>query len=349
MNKNIGYIPSLDGLRAVSILIVFASHAGLEKFVPGSLGVTIFFFLSGYLITTLLRQEFNRKGTISLRNFYLRRIFRIWPSFYFILFFGIILTFFHLIPGSLSWTGVLSQICHVANYNVVAFKGDVSLGTGVYWSLAIEEHFYLLFPLVFTICVKRKLSTKAQTIFFCLICLIILLWRCYLVYHLQAPYSRTFFASDTRFDSILFGCILAISANPILDRIGISDRWIKWVLFPGSLMLLVGATFVRDNAFRDSFRYSIQGISLIPIFIAAIKFSDWGIFRFLNFRWVRFLGVLSYSMYLTHHTIILTLKKTVALSLIWQGVIAFVLSVILAILMHYVIEMPFSRLRKKFG
>src|SRR5205807_5364979 len=72
-------IPSLDGLRAASVMLVFAAHAGLKDRVPGNFGVTVFFFLSGYLITTLLRIEHDRTGRISLRDFYLRRVLRIFP------------------------------------------------------------------------------------------------------------------------------------------------------------------------------------------------------------------------------------------------------------------------------
>ena len=81
------HIPSLDGLRAVAICIVFLSHAGLSKIIPGGLGVTIFFFLSGYLITTLLRLEHIKTGKIDLKKFYIRRMLRIWPNFYLVLFF----------------------------------------------------------------------------------------------------------------------------------------------------------------------------------------------------------------------------------------------------------------------
>ena len=76
MSKSTRHIPSLDGLRAVSFLLVFAAHAGLEHFVPGGFGVTIFFFLSGFLITTLLRAEFEKNGVISIRHFWLRRTLR---------------------------------------------------------------------------------------------------------------------------------------------------------------------------------------------------------------------------------------------------------------------------------
>ena len=76
------YIPSLDGIRAIAFLIVFISHAGLGKIVPGGFGVTIFFFLSGYLITTQLRREHERSHKIDFKKFYMRRILRIWPPFY---------------------------------------------------------------------------------------------------------------------------------------------------------------------------------------------------------------------------------------------------------------------------
>src|SRR5438105_2995303 len=78
-------IPSLDGIRAVSFLIVFLAHAGLERYVPGYFGLTVFFFLSGFLITTLLRREYDRTGSVSLSHFYLRRILRIFPPFYLVL------------------------------------------------------------------------------------------------------------------------------------------------------------------------------------------------------------------------------------------------------------------------
>src|SRR5215813_9403267 len=79
------YIPSLDGIRACSVMVVFAAHAGLRGLIPGGFGVTVFFFLSGYLITTLLRMEHEQSGQIRLRNFYLRRVYRIIPPMYIVL------------------------------------------------------------------------------------------------------------------------------------------------------------------------------------------------------------------------------------------------------------------------
>ena len=141
MSKGAFHIPSLDGLRAVSFGIVFVAHAGLEHFVPGGFGVTVFFFLSGFLITTLMRTEFEKSGTLSLKAFYLRRVLRILPPFYFVLSVATALTGLAILGGTLDRQAVAAQFLHYANYWIVAhgYSGQ-ALGTGVYWSLAVEEH-----------------------------------------------------------------------------------------------------------------------------------------------------------------------------------------------------------------
>ena len=110
------HIPSLDGLRAVAVLLVFLSHAGLGNVVPGGFGVTIFFFLSGYLIATLLRREFQQDGAINLRHFYLRRMLRIWPAFYLVLVLADALSLIHVVPGNTRLLPTLAQFFHCANY-----------------------------------------------------------------------------------------------------------------------------------------------------------------------------------------------------------------------------------------
>ena len=139
-------IPSLDGLRAMSFFIVFVAHAGLGAYVPGGLGVTIFFFLSGFLITTLMRIEYERHGTVNLKRFWLRRILRIWPAFYLVLLAAITAALVFQ-PDTLSMPAARAQLLHLSNYWSIyhGFVGQAD-GTGVYWSLAVEEHFYVLLP-----------------------------------------------------------------------------------------------------------------------------------------------------------------------------------------------------------
>ena len=176
-------IPSLDGLRAVSIAIVFAAHVGLENRIPGGFGVTIFFVLSGFLITTLLRLENSRTGAVSFRGFYIRRAFRIWPLFYAVLGLAVVASWLGLGTGEVSGTAVTAQAGHITNYWGIFRSGvEYVQGTGLYWSLAVEEHFYLLFPLVFLLLNRAGVSYRTQAIGFVAAWRAVLLWRCFLVY-----------------------------------------------------------------------------------------------------------------------------------------------------------------------
>jgi len=160
----VGYIPSLDGIRALSFSIVFAAHAGLERWVPGFFGLSVFFFLSGYLITTLLRVEWERSGTLDLRQFYLRRALRILPPFYVVLAGASALTLLGALGGALQPRAVLMQALHLSNYEIVRsgwWQGRAP-GTWVLWSLAVEEHFYLVFPLLYLVLRRHFPSGRHQ-------------------------------------------------------------------------------------------------------------------------------------------------------------------------------------------
>jgi peptidoglycan/LPS O-acetylase OafA/YrhL len=158
------YIPGLDGMRAIAFAVVFVGHSGLKK-IPGGFGVTIFFFLSGYLITTLLRIESDRTGTISISQFYLRRTVRIFPPMYVTLAVWALLAAAGVFVGTVYWQSILVAFFYLTNYiNFIAPHG-ISGGLGILWSLAVEEHFYLLFPWLFLLFLRRRWSrTKFSTV-----------------------------------------------------------------------------------------------------------------------------------------------------------------------------------------
>jgi peptidoglycan/LPS O-acetylase OafA/YrhL len=278
------HAPSLDGIRAASFLLVFAAHAGLERIVPGGFGVTVFFFLSGYLITTLLRIEHDRRGTISLRQFYLRRALRILPPFYVVLGGAVLATLVGLLPGVVTARAVTAQLLHCSNYWVVGhgYEGQPS-GTGVYWSLAVEEHFYLLFPAFLLLLFRFVRQRSGQAIALFAACALVLAWRCVLVFWMHAATDRTYVATDTRVDSILFGCALAAWHNPMLDAPGrVPELVWKWVLLPVATLVLLFTFLRRDAPFRETFRYSLQGLALVPFFVVAMRWPAWGPFVVLN-------------------------------------------------------------------
>jgi peptidoglycan/LPS O-acetylase OafA/YrhL len=279
----------------------------------------------------------------------MRRVLRIWPAFYLVLFVGAALTQFHVLRGDILWTGFLSQCLHVANYYSIYYGEGITMGSGVYWSLAVEEHFYLIFPLLYLALLRMNLCAKNQMLVLVALCAAILMWRCFLVFGLEAVSHRTYYASDTRFDSLLFGCALAVYGNPALDSKTISDGTVKYVLLPAGIILLLASFFIRNAEFRETIRYTLQGVGLAPVFIAAIRFPDWGAFRILNWKWVRFVGVLSYSLYLVHYTVIQ------GIGLYWPNLNSLRLatvSLFVAFILSYAIyagvEVPFGKLRKKF-
>lgn len=352
LQKSAFHIPSLDGLRAVSFGIVFVAHAGLEHVVPGGFGVTVFFFLSGFLITTLMRTEFEKSGTVSLKQFYLRRVLRILPPFYFVLTAATVLTAVGFLAGTLDRQAVAAQFLHYANYWIVShgYSGQ-ALGTGVYWSLAVEEHFYFLFPWLYLLLRRLRASHRRQAMVLWTLCAALLIWRCVIVFGFQAATDRTYLASETRFDSILFGAALAVWNNPVLDGAPKGRPWLwKLVLFPLSIAVLLLGFLWRDDQFRETLRYTLQGLALGPIFIVAIRWPEFLPFRLLNTKVVSFVGVLSYSLYLTHHVIIFGVNHHLPQV---PGLIRAGLSLGLALAISYgiylAIEKPCAQLRKRLN
>ena len=347
----IQHIPSLDGLRAVSFLLVFFAHAGLERWVPGGLGVTIFFFLSGFLITTLMRAEFASKATINFRNFWLRRMLRIFPPFYLILAVTTLAALIFDPPGTLSAAGLMALALHYTNYWTIAHGyAGIPAGTGVYWSLAVEEHFYLLFPWFFFGMQKLKLSARDQASMIWILCALLLLWRVILTVGFHVAEDRTYMASDTRIDSILFGCALAVWKNPVMDDVVMRERLWKYAYVPFAVLLFGLCLVVRDAIFRETLRYTLQGVGCSILFTAAIRFHGWTVFRLLNSRVLIFVGLLSYSLYLLHFGVIVAVQRNFAGTPPWlQGVLALTISIALSWIIHVLIERPCATLRKKLS
>jgi len=353
------HIPSLDGIRAASFAIVFLSHAAGSKWIPGYFGLATFFFLSGYLITTLLRMEFDRAGTINFRDFYLRRVLRIFPPLYLILGLDCLFTLTHFLGNTLWPQAVLAQAFHLTNYWIVAHSHNsdagwwfgMAPGSWIFWSLAVEEHFYLAFPLLYLLMRRRDLSPKQQVWVLLSLCAAILAWRCILVYGFHVTKERTYVASDTRVDSILFGCMLAVYGNPFIDICPFSEARLKNIWVPGSIAVLL-ASFTLGRVwpgFDQTFRYTLQGLALIPLFIAAIRLPWWGVFHWLNLPAVQFIGLLSYSLYLMHTTVLYAVEYHTQWGKPLVGVVSLALCLVLAALIYHFIEKPCARLRKRLS
>lgn len=342
-------IPSLDGWRAIAIAIVFLSHAGLGSVIPGGLGVTIFFFLSGYLITTLLCAEFVRHSTVSIANFYARRAFRLLPPLFVTLSITYTLTYVGLLKGGYSVQGFLAQLLYFANYYALFWDtyNTTPAGTGIFWSLAVEEHFYFVFPIVFIVLFSRK-SSERLVFSLLAICVLVLVWRFYLVIGANVLEDRTYYSTDTRIDSIVYGCLLALICNPMQANISSSQsKLMAFVIFFGAIILIILSVVYRNPVFRETARYSVQGLALAPIFFYSIRYCNYFLFKPLNWPWVRQIGIYSYSIYLIHF-ILLENLHTVSLPQWVSVIIAMVFSLIYAIAIDRFVDRKLRQLKSRF-
>jgi peptidoglycan/LPS O-acetylase OafA/YrhL len=343
------HIASLDGIRAVAALTVFAAHTHLENFFPGGFGVTVFFFLSGYLITTLLRRELEETGDLSLKHFYLRRVYRIFPPLYLVLGILIVLGLTGVLRDDMTFTGVLAQFAHLTNYYLVAYGADtapVIPNTVPFWSLAVEEHFYLLFPVALLFLFKRFSLPKIALVL-AGVCATVLAWRCVLVFGLDVSGYYVYNATDTRIDSLLFGCILGLWCNPAADKptTQLSER--GW-LFLGALglALLLASFLFRGEAFRDTLRYTLQGLGLFPLFYCAIRFHRLPVFAWLDSRPMRALGLISYTFYLSHEAALELARQAFGDGAL-RAAAGFALAVGFSATCYLLVERRFARLRRR--
>jgi peptidoglycan/LPS O-acetylase OafA/YrhL len=212
----------------------------------------------------------------------------------------------------------------------------------------IEEHFYLLFPLVYLL-VSKRISQRAQALIFAATCSVVMVWRFVLVYALHTATAHnawTYSATDSRFDSILWGCILAISSNPWFEK----DRETSFLNQSKGIWAIVGffvllATLVwRNPNFRETARYTMQGIALYPIFFYCGAAKTGIVKRMLEFKPLMTVGHLSYSMYLIHLLILQTLLSHFVISRFENICLALALTTTYALIMRSLVENPLHKL-----
>jgi peptidoglycan/LPS O-acetylase OafA/YrhL len=344
-------IPSLDGLRGVAILMVLIGHVAHSlpsQFAPllrfagnGKLGVKIFFVLSGFLIYSLSIREVEKTGVFNWRQFYLRRVLRIFPCFY--LYLAVVLYMVAVGMISLSWQMIVSAATFSLNYRPI---WDHSVGThdydaiGHYWTLALEEQFYLTWPLLMVLFMKRKLLHLL--VFVMILAPFIRVVSYFLMPAFRGEIGMMF---HTGFDSIAAGVLLGELLKrelfrKYLERLA-SGRWV--VL--GVVFFLVFISPILSDNFRGGydiiFGASLDLIALSILITAAVSFSGSSLFRLLNWRPLVYVGVLSYSLYVWNNLFLLGGGR-------WYNVFPynFAALAVMALLSHYLVEKPFLRLKR---
>lgn len=332
-----GYRPEIDGLRAVAVTIVVFFHAGFELFSGGFVGVDVFFVISGFLITRIITSEL-QAGTFTLRNFWERRARRILPALLLVITFCIPVAWLLLAPSDMRdfGTSVVAAVTFSANFffwrNSGYFEPAAELQPLLHtWSLAVEEQFYLLFPL-FMLLMWRRFKTSIPVFLAIVFALSFALSQIASSGH----QGFNFYLLPTRGWELLIGAFIALQ----IDRVRLGERLSSLATYLG-MGLIFTAVFLLDASVPFPGVYA-----LLPTLGAALVIVGGGgkrnsVTKLLQSPPVVYVGLISYSLYLWHHPILAFLRyhnPEVESLEILGGLI---LSFLLASFTYALVEKPF--------
>jgi peptidoglycan/LPS O-acetylase OafA/YrhL len=338
-----GRIPGLDGLRALSIALVTASHLGgcvgsplpraYAARLDGGLGVDVFFVVSGFLITHLLLLERRKHGRVSLRGFYLRRAIRIFPAFYAWLAAVAILGACGLIDyAPRSWWAAATYV-----YSLLPRTDPRAVGQA--WSLAVEEHFYLIWPALLGVLGPRRGAAALGAYCVAAIPLRLALWP----YH---PAPDAAFFTPTRLDTIAAGCLLGLlfhgpAAGPVVRRLrGRGDAAVAAGL---GLLVFSHLILARSGKYQIGPMPTVDAAAIALVVAGVVGDPRGRLLRLLEARPLVAVGVLSYSLYLGQTFSNATNLSRWPLGWWWN----LPLTVAYAVASHRLVERPFLRLRRR--
>ena len=341
------YLPPLDGLRGLAVLLVLGIHAQCAAFGGGFLGVDIFFVLSGYLITSLLLHEHAETGRIDFGAFYVRRALRLLPALVLTLVLAVLMEWHR---GHLTRYEIVRNVAAALFYvgNWVRALTDISLSKLDHtWSLSIEEQFYLVWPGVFWWLMRWGKPSRVIKLLSAGI-LSIALYRAWLYW--PDHFARVYFGFDTRVDAMLSGCLLACLLY--WQRLPEAARWsalTRWLWLP---LLLAFAWLVGSSDYGQA-RYPLGLFTVVALgtalVIAEITLRPTGwLARSLCFTPLRYVGKLSYGLYLYHFVIFSTTPPPIPQPIPARQLADFVATFALAAVSYHFIEQPCLRLKTRW-
>jgi peptidoglycan/LPS O-acetylase OafA/YrhL len=365
-HRRLAYLPALDGVRAFAVVAVMLFHGGISIGTGGFMGVDTFFVLSGFLITSLLVSEWRESMTIKLSAFWARRARRLLPALLLML---VLVAIFVAAMGQGSYPAVrldaLSTLLYVSNWHFLLVHSNYFNEVGRSpllhtWSLAVEEQFYLIWPLV--VLGLLKITKSLRTLFgLCVVAAAGSAIEMVLLYN-PGDNSRVYYGTDTRSQCLFIGCALAVGLVLLTQRSHASGRLKAGELWaPASstgravcvVAGLIGAgvsLWLWDSSSGlSSFPFQggilIIGLATAGVILAAVGAPNSPIPRVLSLRPVRYVGKISYGLYLWHLPLFIWLDAgRVHIHNTW-GLFALraVVSVFVAVLSFHVIEQPIRR------
>jgi peptidoglycan/LPS O-acetylase OafA/YrhL len=340
------YLPTLDGWRAVAVIGVILFHGRSGFFAEGSLlyracahgilGVDVFFAISGFLICGLLLREYEADGDISLRRFYIRRCFRILPPYYAALAVFSVVSLLGIIP--LNHADLPSCLLFYRNYMPLGTGEPGGFYTAHFWTLAMEEHFYLLWPMLLLV-VKPHRAGKAAF----LLAMLVFCWRV-VEGHFQLladwlPQANLLTRTDTRMDGLLWGCLAAIyfpRIQRLVGRVRFSQLW----LVPLALLVVTQIMHVPALTLWRAILFPVLLVSTVT------QPASW-LGRALEWQPIRWIGTLAFSLYLWQELFLPEIASVMAPGAFRElqrppwNLLALLVA---AALSRYLIEIPMNRM-----
>ncbi|AWI59009.1 acyltransferase family protein [Sinorhizobium fredii] len=328
------YNPALDGLRAIAVMAVVAFHCRLPFTGGGSIGVDLFFVLSGYLITSILRSEVMETGTVSLSRFYWRRALRLWPPLLLMLA-AYAAVAPALFPARDAIIDTTLAATYLTDYAMAFWHEPLMLGHT--WSLSVEEHFYLIWPLV--ILATRALSQRALARFLIVAFVAATAWRIAdaLIWE---DWYRTYYRFDTRMSGLMLGGLIAVVPwRPNPRSAAMIGRLATYVLIVGFL------TFPFRSPAFIAWGGIVVDLAAGGLILSVISTEATKLHRFLTLRPLVYLGVISYSVYLWHYPLSRLLRYELPSGLTFLVVAGF--AIVVAALSYEFIEKPLKTVRRR--
>jgi peptidoglycan/LPS O-acetylase OafA/YrhL len=339
------HLPALDGLRMLAVVTVIVGHVGYP--VPADLGVNVFFVLSGFLITWLLLKERARTGRISFKTFYLRRAFRLLPAYYVFLALSLANYYGRSHGGAAQRTDIIvPSLLYYANY-FNALHDHPPTPISHTWSLAVEEQFYVLWPLVFSFFYAR--GRRPMVWFLAVSIALVATWRSLLFCYVHVGTAYVYNAFDTRFDSLAVGCLAAVmTQSPRV--LAVAEVVARCSVYPMFVALLIAVSRSLPLTYHYSLGFSVEAALIGVAMLQLVQLASRPTWRWLDHPAVAYLGKISYPMYL-YHGICNSFSSQIFRDpsrLYLRLALALALTIVLGTISFYLVERPFLRLRQRF-
>jgi peptidoglycan/LPS O-acetylase OafA/YrhL len=350
MSQRFQYTPTFDGLRCIAVLCVLLTHASPRFFKGGWIGVDLFFVLSGYLITSLLQNEYYASGNISFSKFYARRVLRLFPALLICVTMANVLwpCTPHYYLGANRLLATLAGLFYFANLLPWTALGLLQH----LWSLSVEEHFYLVWPIIVSTFLSR-VSPRNRAFFLTITVFLIAAFRIF-VFHCKLTYGLFVINAYTftlcRMDAILMGSLLAmvLSHNDnVENRKKVNINWSLGILL---CLLATIVLFVREsNIYWHNGGFILTDLLCLYIVAMAAKNPNQPLLSNNILRWI---GRRSYGIYLYHFPIFMALgiliREHSPVNYFLVTTLRFAVTIFVAEVSYRFIERPVLRYKKRY-